>query len=150
MSSWIDDELYEEIKKVFPLPCTYVIVFWQDEVLLLKRAIELNIGFWSVPGGRIEFGETPEEGARRALKEETGLCMEELHELRTETFLTPGRHALAVVFWVNARNVVRPGHIVLNEESSDYRWCNVYNLPSMMINKGVTLISEAWERENGV
>ena len=43
---------------------------WEDKVLLCKRAIEPRKGFWNVPGGFMENGETVEEGAQREVWEE--------------------------------------------------------------------------------
>ena len=48
-----------------------VCVFRDDEVLLIKRAKPPFL--WSLPGGRIEPGETPEQAAVRELMEETGV-----------------------------------------------------------------------------
>jgi ADP-ribose pyrophosphatase YjhB (NUDIX family) len=43
---------------------------WQDKVLLCRRAIEPRKGFWNVPGGYLENGETVEDGAMREVWEE--------------------------------------------------------------------------------
>ncbi len=40
------------------------------EVLLCRRAIEPRAGFWTLPAGYMELGETVEEGARREAWEE--------------------------------------------------------------------------------
>jgi 8-oxo-dGTP diphosphatase len=42
-------------------------------MLLIKRGHEPGKGLWSVPGGRIEPGETDEEAVVREVREETGL-----------------------------------------------------------------------------
>jgi ADP-ribose pyrophosphatase YjhB (NUDIX family) len=42
----------------------------QDRVLLCRRAIAPRLGFWTLPAGYLELGETLEEGARREALEE--------------------------------------------------------------------------------
>lgn len=41
--------------------------------MLIKRATEPYQGDWDIPGGFIDFGEHPEEAAKREVYEETGL-----------------------------------------------------------------------------
>ena len=43
---------------------------WDDRVLLCRRAIEPRRGYWTLPAGFLENGETPEEGAARETWEE--------------------------------------------------------------------------------
>ena len=50
-----------------------VIVERDGQVLLQQRAIDPRRGFWTFPGGFLEFGEWPAEGAARETKEEVGL-----------------------------------------------------------------------------
>jgi ADP-ribose pyrophosphatase YjhB (NUDIX family) len=57
-----------------PRPTASAIIFKDDKVLLVKRAIEPRRGFWDLPGGFLEKDEHPEEALRRELKEE--LCVE--------------------------------------------------------------------------
>jgi 8-oxo-dGTP diphosphatase len=45
-------------------------------VLLIRRAKEPRKDQWSLPGGKLEFGETLIEGVRREVREETGLEIE--------------------------------------------------------------------------
>lgn len=45
----------------------------EGRLLLVRRGTEPGRGLWSIPGGRLEAGETPAEGAAREVLEETGL-----------------------------------------------------------------------------
>jgi 8-oxo-dGTP diphosphatase len=57
-----------------PLPAACLVtVDAQDRLLLVKRSVEPQKGFWCLPGGFMELNETPEEAALRELNEETGL-----------------------------------------------------------------------------
>ena len=53
------------------------IVVWRDEeVLLIKRGKAPFKGQWSIPGGTLEFGETLHQAALRELMEETSVTAE--------------------------------------------------------------------------
>jgi 8-oxo-dGTP diphosphatase len=56
-----------------PQPAVGTVCFKQDMVLLIQRGTAPLIGQWSLPGGRIEFGERAEAAALRELKEETDI-----------------------------------------------------------------------------
>jgi 8-oxo-dGTP diphosphatase len=44
-------------------------------LLLIRRGHDPHAGLWSVPGGRVEDGETLEQAVRREVLEETGLSV---------------------------------------------------------------------------
>lgn len=59
----------------------------EGRVLLLRRAIEPQVGLWTYPGGFLEMRETAEEGACREAREELGVTIGglRLHGVYTRT-----------------------------------------------------------------
>ena len=57
----------------FPVPTVGVVCLRGDHVLLIKRGTPPRLGQWSLPGGRLERGETTAVAALRELAEETGV-----------------------------------------------------------------------------
>jgi 8-oxo-dGTP diphosphatase len=57
----------------FPVPTVGVVCLRGDQVLLIKRGTPPRLGQWSLPGGRLEWGETTASAALRELREETGV-----------------------------------------------------------------------------
>ncbi len=49
---------------------------WEEKVLLCRRAIEPRSGFWTLPAGYLEKGETTREGAARETLEEANARVE--------------------------------------------------------------------------
>lgn len=56
-----------------PVPTVGVVCLKGDEVLLIRRGTPPRLNQWSLPGGRLEWGETLAVAALRELKEETGV-----------------------------------------------------------------------------
>lgn len=56
-----------------PTPAVGTVCFRGADALLIRRGTPPLAGDWSIPGGRIEFGERAEAAALRELKEETGV-----------------------------------------------------------------------------
>lgn len=47
-----------------------VVATWEDKLLMCRRAIEPRRGYWTLPAGFMEMGESPQEGAAREAWEE--------------------------------------------------------------------------------
>ena len=52
------------------------VVIVEGRAVLIRRGSEPRKGEWSIPGGKLELGETLAEGVRREVLEETGLQVE--------------------------------------------------------------------------
>jgi len=67
---------YQNPKVVAGAVCTWRDERGQDKILLAKRAIEPRKGFWTLPAGYMELGETTEQAARREALEEACATIE--------------------------------------------------------------------------
>ncbi len=57
-----------------PVPAACLVTIDEDNrILLVKRSVPPKKGWWCLPGGFMELGETPEEAGLRELEEETGI-----------------------------------------------------------------------------
>jgi len=52
---------------------TAIIPYSENKILLIKRNTKPFVGYWALPGGRMDPGETIEQTIVREVKEETGL-----------------------------------------------------------------------------
>lgn len=86
-----------------PVPAVGVVCFRGAEVLLIRRGTPPRLGEWSLPGGRIEFGERAADAALRELREETGVEAEIVGLLDVVDGLFPPRHYVLIDYaarWV--------------------------------------------------
>lgn len=109
------------VQPTHPQVAVSAAIFRDGKVLLTRRARSPAKGFYSLPGGRVEFGESLHQALAREVDEETGIDIAIVglagwrEVLPTAT--GPG-HYLIMSF--AARWVAREP--VLNDELGDYRW----------------------------
>lgn len=126
---WIQEDLYQQIINVMPIPCVDLIVEdSKGRILMLKRKNEPSKGQWWLPGGRIHFGEKRIEAARRKLKDECGLESTSLSEMGTFDIIYPHKmgqsfasHGISTVFIVEVMsNMIRGDY----QQSAGIKWGN--------------------------
>ena len=72
----IDNQPMDNDKREYPsnpIAAVGTIVLREEQVLLIMRTREPGAGKWSIPGGKIELGESLFEAAHREVLEETGI-----------------------------------------------------------------------------
>lgn len=99
----------------------------QNEVLLIRRDQPPARGLWSVPGGKLEPGESLVEACQREFEEETGLkirivSLAALVERRVESF-----HYVIADFLVELVDVRNPIPIA-GTDASEARWISLDRL----------------------
>lgn len=106
-----------------PMIAVGAIVWRGDQVLLIKRGKAPRKGEWSIPGGRIHWGETLEDAVRREVREETGVVLSALHHCETleARFAQSGRltrHIILVDFSARWKS----GRVRAGDDAADARF----------------------------
>jgi 8-oxo-dGTP diphosphatase len=120
-------------------------IFRRDKILLVRRARSPAKGYYSLPGGRVEFGETLHAALLREVREETALAIEIIglagwREVLPQPLGGDG-HYLIMSFaarWA-------AGEPVLNDELDDARWFKPDALGDLKVTGGLPeIIQSAW------
>jgi len=93
-----------------------------DRYLFTRRreSAKYGPGMWDCPGGRLEMGESPEEGVVRETLEETGLKIEIIKPLAVFSKVVEGLDKQFITLVYLCRYV--EGEVILSEEHTDYIW----------------------------
>jgi 8-oxo-dGTP diphosphatase len=102
-------------------------------LLVVQRGRGAGRGLWAVPGGRLEPGESVEEGVLRELAEETGLAGAVRGLCGVVERRGPGYHYVILDYWVDAPW----GSPVAGDDADDVRWVSAAELPTLPLVDGL-------------
>ena len=124
------------------IPCVgAVITDRQGRLLMIKRGREPGAGLWSIPGGRIEPGESDAEALAREMLEETGLTVQVgrlLGRVRR-----PGLNGAVIDIRDYAATVVG-GTLRAGDDAADARWVAAGEMNSLEITDGLIEALTDW------
>jgi 8-oxo-dGTP diphosphatase len=93
----------------------------KDKYLFIKKVSNgsKNQGFWELPGGGLNFGELPEDGLTREIREETGLNIAVLKPIITWSFLkNNNKQVIGITYLCEAKDE----KVTISEEHEDFAW----------------------------
>jgi 8-oxo-dGTP diphosphatase len=124
------------------IPCVgAVIKDGGGRLLLIKRGHEPGAGLWTLPGGRIEPGETDQQAVAREILEETGLHVA-CGRLVGEAELA-GLDG-AVIDVRDYLAVVTGGELAAGDDAADAAWVTGAELAGLPVTRGLAGFLTAW------
>ena len=116
-----------------PELCVGAVAMRDGELLLIERGRGVAVGQWSIPGGRVEFGETMADALRREVAEETGLQVVVGPVIGWAERPSPEHHFVIVDFAVD----VVGGALRAGDDAAGVRWVRFDELANLPLVDGL-------------
>lgn len=122
--------------------CVGAIIFdASGRILLIKRGHPPGEGLWSIPGGRLEPGESDDAGLRREVMEETGLHVEVGRLAGTVDRPGPGGVTYVIRDYLAT---VADGVPVAGDDAAEVRWCSADELARLPLSADLLETLTGW------
>jgi 8-oxo-dGTP diphosphatase len=135
-----DDRRYPK----HPLVGVGAIMLRRDRILMAQRGKEPLKGWWSLPGGALETGESLDFAVRREVREETGLEIEPLGVLEIFERILRDQKGAAEYHYVLIDYVcrVKGGKLFPGDDVCAVEWVRRADLPKLRITEGTLGVIE--------
>jgi 8-oxo-dGTP diphosphatase len=101
------------------IPVTAALIRRGDHILIAQRKPDAHQGgLWEFPGGKLQFGEEPEAGLRREIREELDLDIQVGDIFTVVSHVYGDRHILLLAYWCTPE----PGREPRPVEVGDLAW----------------------------
>jgi 8-oxo-dGTP diphosphatase len=117
-----------------PSVCVGAIAIDDGRLLLIRRATEPGLGRWTVPGGRVDPGETMQEAVVRELLEETGIEGVCTGLIGVAERITDDHHFVILDYAVE---VLAPAPPHAGSDAAEARWVALHDVAEMDLVDGL-------------
>jgi 8-oxo-dGTP diphosphatase len=125
------------------IPCVGAVIRdGAGKLLLIRRGHEPGKGLWSVPGGRIEDGESDTDALVREVREETGLIVTPGRLIGTVR--RPSGSAGSVFDIRDYTAEVTGGTLVPGDDADDATWAGPGELDNLPMTPGLLEALRSW------
>ncbi len=132
-----------------PLVGVGAIIFRRNRILMAQRGKDPLKGWWSLPGGALELGESLEDAVRREVLEETGLQVEPVKLFEVFERIMRDANGAPEYHYVLIDYVCRVtgGELFPGDDVAAVDWVRRQDLPSLQITEGtLAVIERAFEQ----
>lgn len=124
-----------------------IMIFKNNKILLGKRHEDpekassqlKGEGTWTMPGGKLHFGETFEDGAKREVLEETGITLNKIDVICVNQDIIETAHFITIGLFSDAFSgepqVMEPNEI------TEWRWFELTNLPKPIYQPSLKILN---------
>jgi len=122
-----------------------------NRILLVERGREPLKGYWSLPGGMLETGETLHEGVKREILEETGLLIHPVRIAEVFERILRDVDGQAEYHYVLIDYVcrVKGGVLAAGDDVSEVAWMRPEELEGLKITEGtLAVIGRAFRKRS--
>lgn len=132
-----------------PLVGVGALIYERDRILMAERGGEPLKGWWSIPGGLVETGESLDEAIRREVREETGLRVKPLGVLKIFERVIRDAQGAPEYHYVLIDYVCRVtgGALRAGDDVSRAEWVRRRDLKDLRITEGTLAVIEKGFRE---
>jgi 8-oxo-dGTP diphosphatase len=125
------------------VPCVGALVHDDDaRLLVVRRGRPPAVGRWSVPGGRVEAGETDTDAVRREVLEETSLHV--VVGMLVGTVQRPGTEGLIYDIRDYACSLAVTTTPVAGDDAAEVRWVTRRELKALALTEGLWEALDQW------
>jgi len=111
----------------------------ETKILLIQRKHEPYKDAWAFPGGFVDMNETTFEAAKRELKEETGIEIDNLVQIHTfsDVDRDPRGRTVSVVYFAEVNS--NDFKLQASDDAKDAKWFTLDSLPELAFDHDMIL-----------